>query len=110
MDLFFKSKKLASVMGDEGALKRAYGDRNAREIRCRLAVLCAVPSLAEVPRLRPERCHPLTGPLVGRFAVDVIDPFRLVFEPAPGSPIGRGGRVNLAKVTAIVILEIVDYH
>ncbi len=111
MDLSFKSKKLAKVLHEEALLRKTYGVANAARIRVRLAVLAAAATLAEVPAARPERCHRLLGQREGCFAVDILQPYRLVFEPdyeLLGAP--SAGRFNAAKVTAIVILEIVDYH
>ena len=47
---------------------------------------------------RIGRCHLLTNDRKGQFAVDLVHPYRLVFER-------RGNVVEIAHV-----LEIVDYH
>lgn len=51
------------------------------------------------------------GDSAGQFAVDLEHPRRLVFEPA-GDPAGytEGGLVQAERVTAVRILEVVDYH
>jgi hypothetical protein len=41
VDIFFKNTKLAKVLSEEARLLKAYGARNARQIRLRLAVLAA---------------------------------------------------------------------
>jgi proteic killer suppression protein len=111
VDIFFKSSRLAKVLNEETLLKKTYGRENADRIRRRLVVLGAAASLADVPTVRPVRCHRLVGERGGCFAVDVLQPFRIVFEPDTDHlPRTAGARINIAKVTAIMILEIVDYH
>lgn len=44
------------------------------------------------------RCHQLRADRKGQFAVDLVNPFRLVFEKI-------GEEIQIVKV-----LEIVDYH
>jgi len=109
VDLTFKSAKLEREFGDEKRLKRAYGDQ-AGHIMRRLAVLEAATNLAVVPTARPERCHLMTGDRAGHFAVDLKQPYRLVFEPTPPVPMLPDGSIDRMHVTAITILEVVDYH
>lgn len=111
VDIFFKSTKLAKVLNEEVRLKKGYGAINAKQIRLRLAVLSASATLAVVPRVPPDRCHQLTGDRRGCFAVDAQHPFRIVFEPAHDPvPTKADGGIDLQKITAITILELVDYH
>lgn len=111
MDIFFKNNKLAKIMNEEANLRKEYGAKNGREIRLRLAVLAAASSLADVPRVPPDRCHPLSGKYKDCFAVDGHHPHRIVFTPAH-DPLPRkpDGGLDLQKITAITILEVVDYH
>lgn len=44
------------------------------------------------------RCHPLTRDRKGQYAVDLVHPYRLIFEK-------KGGEIQIAN-----IVEIVDYH
>jgi proteic killer suppression protein len=77
----------------------------------RLTELSAAATLAEMGFLPPARCHPLTGDRDGQFAVDAGPLMRVIFEPAH-DPIPRrpDGGIDLANITAIVILEVIDYH
>lgn len=74
-------------------------------------MLLAAPNLADVPTHKPERCHPLTGERAGQFAVDLKQPFRLVFipnhDPIPSKP---DGLIDLTQITSIKVLSIEDYH
>jgi len=111
MEVTFRTRKLQKTANSEGLLKREYGAENGRLIMHRLSVLAAANSLADVPSVRPERCHQLDGKRRGQFAVDVKHPFRIVFEPADDPPPMRdNGELDLARVTSVCILSIEDYH
>ena len=47
---------------------------------------------------RIDRCHPLSNNRKGQYAVDLVHPYRLVFEK-------HGNEIQIAH-----IMEIVDYH
>ena len=92
-------------------IQRAHGVRMARVIASRLAVLNAAATLSMVPVDRPERRHQLGGDRDEQFAVDLVHPHRLVFEPNH-DPVPRrdDGGIDTDRVTSIRILEVVDYH
>ena len=111
MDIFFKTRKLARVFNSERGLRKQYGDRMARTIAIRLAVLKHARTLSMVPVTPPDRRHRLAGKRRDQYAVDLIHPYRLVFEPRRGS----AGTSDIADrdiggVTAITIVEVIDYH
>ena len=111
MEILFRTTQLAKVMNEDARLLKAFGDRNAKAIKLRLAVLSAAATLADVPTIPPDRRHLLKGERKGCFAVDAHHPFRVVFEPA-NDPLPRkaDGGLDLAKITSVTILEVVDYH
>ena len=83
----------------------------AKAIMMRMAVLRAARNLALVPITRPDRRHQLSGDRDGQFAVDLVQPFRLVFESHHESvPRREDGGIDTGQVTAIRILEVTDYH
>jgi plasmid maintenance system killer protein len=110
VEIFFRSARLHRVCNSEALLLRTFGRDNGRRIRRRLAVLEAAGSLADVPPTPPERCHALKGDLRGCFAVDVLQPFRIVFSAA--DVLGRvlAARVAAYRVTSILVIDIRDYH
>lgn len=105
MDFSFKGK-LKKQLGSEKEMLKAFGRDQAKPLRLRLGVLAKVRTLADVPVDPPPRCHQLKGKRKGQFAVVLIGNWRLVFEPDP--PVK--GRVSLANVKKICLLEVVDYH
>jgi len=111
MRIEFGTRKLEKTFNNMGTLVRTYGDQVARRIMRRMEVLRAAPALADVPTAPPDRCHQLAQDRDEQFAVDLIHPHRLVFA-VHDSPVPReaDGGIDLAAVTAIRILEVVDYH
>lgn len=111
LDIAFKTRKLAAACNTERTLKATYGDPMAKTIMRRLAVLKSARTLSRVPRSKPERMHQLTGDRSGQYAVDLVQPYRLIFVP-DHNPLPRldDGGIDTDRVTAITIMEIADYH
>ncbi len=110
MDIAFQTRKLQKIFNSKKNLKREYGDRMTRTITLRLAVLKNARTLAEVPTTRPERRHQLVGRQKEQYALDLVHPYRLIFRPAHETPYTDDGGVDTNRVTAIVILGVIDYH
>ena len=111
MDITFKNRKLEKIFNSEKELCKKFGQENGRLIMRRMMVLNAAPCLVEVPDKRPERRHELKGNRRGQFAVDIKQPYRLVFKPNH-KPLPRkdDGGLDLERITAITILGVEDYH
>ena len=111
MEIAFRTRKLEKVFNSADALQMTYGARMARIIMTRMAVLRAAHCLVQVPTTPPDRRHQLSGDRYEQFAVDLAQPYRLVFE-ANHEPIPRkeDGGIDTERVTAITILDVVDYH
>ena len=111
LDITFKNRKLEKLFNSKRALNATYGPRMARTIAIRLAVLKNARDLAMVPTNLPERRHRLSGKRSGQYAVDLVHPHRLVFQPNHG-PVPRlaDGGIDAGHVTAITIVEVIDYH
>lgn len=68
-------------------------------------------TLAILRTLPQARCHALKGNYEGKFAVDLAQPYRLIFEPANDPlPTLVDGGLDLSQITSVRILKIVDYH
>ena len=111
MDIAFRTRKLEKTFNSAGELQKAYGARMAKAIINRLAVLMAARTLALVPTTPPDRRHQLRGDRDEQFAVDLVHPHQLVFEPNH-DPLPRkdDGGIDVEQVTAITIIEVIDYH
>ena len=92
-------------------LQKTYGTQMAKAITKRMAVLKHARHLGMVPTTRPERRHQLSADRDSQFAVDLVHPHRLVFEP-DHHPLPRKDDkgIDLEQVTAIRILDVIDYH
>ncbi len=110
MRVEFATTRLKKSLSDEREMDRRYGQL-AKPLRNRLSVLRRARSLADVPTVPPERCHQLSQDRDEQFAVDLKHPHRLVFavddEPVPRK---ADGGIDLSAVTAIRVVDIVDYH
>lgn len=111
MEISFRTRKLQKEFSSGITLKRNYGNRMALTIMARVGVLKNAGSLQKVPATPPERRHQLKGRRDEQFAVDLVHPYRLVFEPDHSKlPRNEDRGIDLERVTAIRILEVVDYH
>ncbi len=111
MEIAFRTRKLERAFNAADALRKTFGARMARVIMLRMAVLRVARSLALVPTTQPDRRHQLSGDRNEQFAVDLVHPYRLVFE-ANHEPVPRkeDGAIGTQQLTAITILDVVDYH
>ena len=111
MEISFASRKLKKVFDSDRSLSKEFGAQMVKKIRVQMAILESAESLDRVPNVPPPRRHELSGKRQGQFAVDLKHPHRLIFEPA-NEPVPRkdDGGIDLAKVTRIKILEVLDYH
>ncbi len=111
MEIEFKTKQLCKDCNSAKQLTKKYGDERARYIMRRMKVLAAAPTLADVPRQPPDRCHQLTGDRKEDFAIVIKDQWRIVFEPNH-DPVPRkeDDGIDLNRVTKIKITWIGDYH
>lgn len=108
MVITFRTRALQAIGNDTGVGRRSLGKRCSDLLRKRLDDLSAADSL-ETMRYLPGRCHELKGDRAGQFAVDLEHPKRLVFEPLDASRRADGG-IDWSSITAIEIVEIIDYH
>lgn len=81
------------------------------KLQQRMTELKAAPSLNEILRVPPTRCHELIGNRKGQLSVDLNHPYRLLFicanDPLPYLP--EGG-LDWDKVTEIEVIDIIDTH
>jgi toxin HigB-1 len=110
MDLSFATRRLERELADERAMKRAYGARS-RALQNRLSVLAVAQKPSGVPRGPPDWLEQLTGDRDEQFSVVLTKNWRLIFA-VDHDPIPRrdDGGIDLDRVAAIKITEVVDYH
>ncbi len=98
MDITYKNKRIEKVCTDAKTAERTYGQDMADKIHQRVDEINAADTVELMIQFRIGRCHPLSQNRKGQYAVDLVHPYRLVFEK-------KGGEIQIAN-----ILEIVDYH
>lgn len=64
----------------------------------RIDEIAAAPNVEMMVQFKIGRCHPLKGDRKNQYAVDLVHPYRLVFEK-------KGNEIQIAFIS-----EIVDYH
>lgn len=72
MKIAIQARKLQRTLNSDDALAKKYGQRMARTITSRLAVLEEAETLDRVPPRPPERLHLLRGDRNEQFAVDLV--------------------------------------
>ena len=111
MKVGIATRRLAKVLSSEREMNRQFGRQMSKALAGRLAVLRNAPNLVAVPTRKPERRHALKGQRTGQHTVDLVHGYRLVFTaahaPLPERP---GGGLDEEQVTAITIVDVVDYH
>lgn len=98
MDITYKSNKLEKICTDVKVAERSYGKEMAERIHMRIDEIKAIDTVELMLQFHIGRCHPLTNNRKGQYAVDLVHPYRLVFEK-------HGNGIQIAH-----IVEIVDYH
>lgn len=108
MEIDFKDKTLKDLCEQASLAQRKLGKQMARKLQARLADLMAASAVTELCAGRP---HPLTGDRAGQFALDLVQPQRLVFEP-DHNPVPRteDGGIDWSRVTRVCIIWLGDYH
>jgi proteic killer suppression protein len=111
VEVLFKDRKLEKVCGNQSRLVRKYGTACAKLLADRLDQLRRAKNLEAMRGVPRVRCHELKGNRAGTLAVDLLHPYRLIFEPA-NNPIPRkaDGGLDWTEVTIVRILAVEDYH
>ena len=86
MDITYKNKRIEKICTNIKTAERTYGEISASD---------AVEVLVQ---FHIGRCHSLSQSREGQYAMDLIHPYRLIFE------------IFGTEIQKANILEIVDYH
>ena len=103
MEISFREKKLRKICEDKQMLQKRFGEC-AVKISQRLGEFLSAESLHDIKMLPGPRLHPLQGNYSGYFALDVKQPYRIIFKPL------NGDLNDLKTITTIEIFKIEDYH
>ncbi len=110
MQIEFPDEDSQTLFNSTKALTRAFGADNEKVVRRRLDDLRAVPTL-EAARGLPGKLEELKGDRKGQFSMRAVGALRLIFKPSEVPPPQKDdGGLDWARVRAITILELGDYH
>lgn len=98
LDITYKTRKLEKICTDAKVAEKLHGREMADIIHQRIDEITAADSVEMMIQFHIGRCHPLRQNRKGQYAVDLVHPYRLVFEK-------HGNTIQIAH-----ILEIIDYH
>lgn len=110
LEIAFTSTAVAALCNDEKLARRKLGAPCAKKLKARLDDLDAVANLAVMAML-PGKCHELKGTRLGQLGIELFGGTRLVITPNH-DPIPRkaDGGLDWSAVTAVTVIEVVDYH
>lgn len=94
----YKNIKIKKICTDVKIADKAYGRKMTEKIHQRIEQITAADTVEMMMQFHIGRCHSLTQNRKGQYALDLVHPYRLVFEK-------NGDEIQVAN-----ILEIVDYH
>lgn len=98
MEITYKNNMVKKVCTQYSEAVKTHGDRVAIKLHTRLREIQSADTVEEMILYRIGRCHRLEGPLKGQYAMDLGQPYRLVFKKTD-----KDGR-------CVRILSIEDYH
>jgi proteic killer suppression protein len=94
----YKTNNIQKICTNADAARRKWGNEMARIIHQRIDELKAATSVEMMIKYRIGHCHKLKGNRKNQYALDLLQPYRLIF-------IIVGNDVEIVEVQ-----EIVDYH
>jgi len=111
--IIFKNKKLKEICSNFKSATIKFGENNAKKLIQRLNELAAAENLAIFIKLPQTGFHELKGSRKGQYAVNLIQPFRLIFISGIDGDKSKCDLSDLEyfiRITTIKILEVKDYH
>jgi len=99
----YKSNRLKRACTDFSVAKRDYGVNMANLIHQRVNEISSADSVEMLCRFSIGKCHPLEGNRTGQYAMNLVQPYRLVFEKICIEEEGR-------NIEIVRILSIENYH
>ena len=98
MLITYKNKKIQKICTNFSKALCTYGYDIAQKIHMRINEISAAPNIEVMIQFHIGRCHQLNGSRNGQYAVDLVHPYRLIFQ------------VQNKTVQIANIIEVIDYH
>ncbi|MEI6544396.1 MAG: killer suppression protein HigA [Methylococcales bacterium] len=108
MQINYLDEKLSKLCLNKKEAEKKLGSDCAKKLRSRWSDIEAATNVSELTAGHP---HPLEPDSLREFSVELADGKRLVFKPDHEPiPLNNNNTTDWAKVTAITIVYIGDYH
>ena len=98
MQIEYNNRSIQKICTNASIAEKKYGTQMAERLSQRIDEIRSADSVEEMVKYKIGRCHLLKLNRKGQYAVDLVQPQRLIFEKKDN----EGYVVN--------ILEIIDYH
>ncbi len=110
MNISFVSVRLRDICLSDKSRKKEFGEVGAKILRHRLEQLANAANLEQM-RVLPGHWHELKGTRWGQLAANLDGANRLIFQPDHDPiPTKPDGGLDWNHVTAVMIIEVTDYH
>ncbi len=111
MNINFRNNKLQKCANQKSTAQKELGAERAKKYLARLNDMRDAICLEDLRHLPQAKFHALKADRHGQFACALDHPYRLIFSPNHDPlPLLPDGGLSWSQITAITILEIVDYH
>ena len=91
LDITYKNRKIERICTNAKVADREYGSQMSAKIHMRIDEIRAVDTVEEMIQFRIGRCHALKGNRKRQYAVDLEQPYRLVFTK-------HGNEIEIAHI------------
>lgn len=98
MEIKYKSKQIEKLCTDFSLAQKKYGVKMAIKLHMRINEIVSSENFEFMIMHKIGRCHKLKGDRKEQFALDLVQPYRLILEK-------EGDIIQVAEV-----IEIIDYH
>ena len=110
MDISYTNSRIRKICIDARVAQKVLGKATAQVLQERLKQMYDAENLEDL-RIQPGWWHELVGNRKGEMACNLSGRVRLIFIPANDPlPTKPDGGLDWSKITAVMNLEIVDYH
>ncbi len=98
MEIKYKNRKLEKICTIVSEGKKYYHIEMVKKIHQRIGEIYAADTVDFLIQSKIGRCHALIGNRKGQYAMDLLQPYRLIFEEVD----------NTIKI--VKVIDILDYH
>ena len=110
MEIVYANKKIQKVCDSLATMRREFGNRRAQALEARIQQLEEATCLEDLRHVAGG-WHELGQNRKGQIAANVGHPYRLIVEPVDDPPPTKpDGGLDWSRITAVQIVEVVDYH